>query len=221
MAERKTERPCIIQLRILLKQDTYKNIIDENGVVATPKSEIYQLLSMALNKSLSPKNIYTILKENRYKIHTDLLNFHNIIYKPVTKYNPIFDESYSDDDSNQFSIDITDIWHDIEAENVDYNCKERVRTIGILKRRAWTDMLFEKIHGVTKLVCPLSFKKSQTSTSGYAVTVNAKCPDCNAEFQGIIANTPKSNDLVKMECFLVNYNPSVPHGKRQLKGEKN
>lgn len=145
-------------------------------------------MKMEFQQQLNPKNIYTFLKEDRYKIHSDLLNFYNIIYKPVTKYNPIFDESYTDDDSNQFSIDITDIWNDIQTENVEYHCQDNHRTFGILKR-VWTDMLFEKIHSATKLVSPF-IQKSQTSISGYAVTVIAKC---ETEFRGILANIPKTS----------------------------
>lgn len=208
-------------LRELLKLPTYKNIMDNNGTIALPKAPVYLALSQAMDKALrlKPKYIYTILKLNRYNVHTELLDFYNINHLPQIKYNPSCDES--DEDKIHFNINVRPIWTDIQMEEVSYIFKNRTRTVGTLRRNYWTNYIFDEIFKITKVKCPLTFKRCKTSQSGFAVVVNGYCSECDAEFRGEIVHEPKMNcdDAIPMECWIAKYDASFPHTKkRQLKG---
>lgn len=217
-----TDRPAIAQLRTLLKDKKYRNVIKDDGSISFPSSNVFTELSNAMDPELrlKPKYIYTILLSDRYSCHTDILALYNISYERKTKIDTTLDDTENNVD--RFTLDLSAVWDKMELEVVNYQWKNRgSREVGTMKRWSWSHYLFEEIFKHTKIQCPLTFKRSKVSESGYAITVVGSCCECDCEFQGSVINVPVEGDCVLMECTLTNYNPSFDHKKkRQLKGVK-
>lgn len=191
------DRPAIVELLKLFKEEKFKKVLNDDGAVVFPSAQIFIDLSNAMDHSLrfKPKYIYTLLILNRYSLHTKILDFYKIIYVPSGKKDISLDDTL--DGSICFDVDVTSIWKKIETETVDYEHQNRgMRRVGTLKRWAWTHALFEKIFEATKIKCPLTFKRSKTSQLGYAVTVDGHCPECDCVFKGYIVNQPTESSPI-------------------------
>jgi len=55
----------VSKLMSLLQSADFKDVIGNDGRIVPPSSNLYKQLSSALDYSISPKYIYTILKLNR------------------------------------------------------------------------------------------------------------------------------------------------------------
>jgi len=215
----------ISKLMSLLQSIEFENVIGNDGRIVPPSSNLYKQLSAALNKTISPKYIYTILKLNRYNVYKDLLLFRNIeIEENKSNITKTTIDTTIDTLNNSrtifFSINVTDIWPKMSDERVKYNFKNRgKRNIRVLRRHTWTSILYKRLYDETKLLCALSFKCAKISETGIFLTVTGKCAECKCHFIGQIVNVPQKKDDVKMECTLHDYDTSVKHNKkRQLKG---
>lgn len=217
-------------LENLLLCPEYRHILDELGKPVCPKSAVYKEISSILTEKISPKYIYTILLQNRYGLYDKILHYHNL--KQFSKEPTISDMSTSDDESCdlsftdknfEFNLNIPlKTWRDIDCELVIYKSKNKVqKNFNTLRRRRWTNKIFELINEQTKLPCALMFKRCTISETGIYATIYARCPDCKCNLTGKIINKPKENVDVVMECCVTNFNADIKHTtKRPLNGEK-
>lgn len=216
-------------LEKILLCSKYRCVLDEDGIVVVPKSAIYKELSSLLEGKISPKYIYTILLQNRYELYDKVLKYHNLD-KPI---NTKLDIS-TDDDDESFNLSITEkdiefnvniplkTWHDIDCESVIYKSNSKVqRNYNTLRRRRWTNIIFELIYETAKLPCAFIFKRCKISETGIYATIYAKCPDCSSNFIGKVIIKPNGNTDVQMECRVTNFNADIKHTKkRPLSGQK-
>jgi len=168
------------------------------------------------------------LLQNRYGLHDKLLNYLNLD-KPNNSVidtsidNEELSNSSSADKDLQFVLNIPlKTWHNIDCESVIYRSKFQVqRKYNTLRRRKWTNTIFELIHEVTKLSCAFMFRRCKISETDIYAIIYAKCPDCKCNLIGKVINMPDGNTDVQMECRVTNFNPDIKHTKkRPLKGEK-
>lgn len=215
-----TNRPAILQLQTLLEHKKFRGVINDDGSLVVPSLKVFAELSNAMDPQLQlkPKYIYTILLLNRYSTHTQILERYKITYERNQKNNISLDSTVENVDS--FTLDLSALWNLMEIELVDYQFKKRgFREVGTMKRWSWSHYLFEELFKSTKIQCPLTFKRSKVSQSGYAVTVAGFCSECECEFEGNVINMPIEGKPVMMDCTLSNYDPLFVHvKKRQLKG---
>lgn len=224
----------IHNLEQLLLCSKYRCILDDAGKPVVPKSSVYKELSSLLKDKISPKYIYTIILENRHGLYEKLLHYHNLdkLIKDVsytstdtfTDNSGLFNDSSTDKDINFEIIIPFKTWHNIDYESVIYKSSYKVqRSYNTLRRRRWTNIIFDLIYKTTKLPCAFLFKRCKMSEVGIYITVYAKCPDCKCNLIGKIINKPKDNTDVRMECCVTNYNADITHKhykKRPLNGEK-
>ncbi|EFN65462.1 120.7 kDa protein in NOF-FB transposable element, partial [Camponotus floridanus] len=113
-------------------------------------------------------------------------------------------------------------WHDIDCESVIYKSNSKVqRNYNTLRRRRWTNIIFELIYETAKLPCAFIFKRCKISETGIYATIYAKCPDCSSNFIGKVIIKPNGNTDVQMECRVTNFNADIKHTKkRPLSGQK-
>lgn len=112
---------------------------------------------------------------------------------------------------------ITDIWSQISPEKIKYDFKNRgKRNVRVLRRYAWTSILYEQLYNETKLTCALIFKCAKISDAGIFLTVTGKYAECKCNFIGQIVNAPEKKTDVIMECTIRDHDSSV-NKKRQLK----
>lgn len=212
----------VTKLKALLQLVDFKDIVGDDGCILPPSSNLYKQLSLALDSTIKPKYIYTILKCNRHNVYKDLLIFRNIEIQDSTTddITSTTINTLNNSHTISFSLNVTDIWSQISNENVQYNFKNRgKRNMRTLRRYAWTSILYDRLFNETKLPCPLSFKCAKISESGIFLTVTGKCVECKCDFIGKIFNEPHEKDSVVMECTIHGYDSTVKHKKkRQLKG---
>ena len=190
------------------------------------KKSVYKELSSLLEGKISPKYIYTILLQNRYGLYDKVLSCHNLD-KPInTKLDISTDESLNLSTTEKditFNVNIPlKTWHDIDCESVIYKCNSKVqRNYNTLRRRRWTNIIFELIYETAKLPCAFMFKRCKISETGVYATIYAKCPDCRSNFNGKIINKPMDITDVQMECRVINFNADIKHTKkRPLSGQR-
>jgi len=220
------------KLLTLLTCEEYR-AIDDNGKIYRPSHDIYKKVSermLEYNNKISPKHIYQILRADRKKIYTAVLNAFGIINK---SNNSIDTSDYSltetiknaSENHQKLSIEKSfqlvisgDKWNKIKKKVVIYDDRKYT----ILKPGKWSSLFAEKIYQQAKIECAISFKRANIYVSGnakrYAV-FNGKCKECNAIIYGSLHKKPqKSNDAI-FECKITNFQPNFIHSeKRQLKG---
>lgn len=122
-------------LEKILLCSKYRCVLDEDGKVVTPKSSVYKELSSLLEGKISPKYIYTILLQNRYKLYDKVLNYHNLD-KPTnikldntsTDGDESFNLSEKTEKNIEFNLNIPlKTWHDIDCESVIYKSNSKVQ----------------------------------------------------------------------------------------------
>lgn len=211
--------PAITQLKELLQSPEFV-VISDNGKVLPPKNEVYSKLSEAMDHSLrkNPKNIYTILLENRYNTLPDVLQPQNIVQNDTIPLNESLNSTL--DSVLEFRLDLTSVWSEMTPETVTYDFQSRgKRELRKLKWHSWTHAVYDAIYDETKIPCALNFKNNEISEGGHYLQVTGDCPDCQARFLGRIVNAPIDNEPIEMECFIYGFDRSVKHvTKRQLKG---
>lgn len=156
-------------LNIVLSKD-FKNLVDSNGIPMIPSNDIYQQISDEMGNTISPKYIY-VIQGNRYHLLNKILDFHGI------EINTSLSEStleITDDRSGiakifEFQLELPyKTWLTVMPEEVIYADKFRgEKNYQTLRRKLWTDKLFEVFHRETKLPCPPSFKRCKISESEY------------------------------------------------------
>lgn len=219
----KVDPPAINELKELLKSLQYE-ILTDSGKVLPPTNEIFKTLSSAMSDSMrkKPKTIYTILLENRYNALNEVLQAKNITLQ--NNNSALLNDSLNStlDTVLEFAVGLTKVWPDMEPETVNYEFQSRGRReLQKLKRHSWTDALYEAIVAKTQIPCELNFKYNEISESGLYLKVPGDCPDCGAEFRGIIANAPTEGKPIIIECYIRGFDRSVKHTtKRQLKGRR-
>lgn len=175
------------ELEQLLLCSKYRHILDDVGKPVVPKSKVYKELSSLLQNKISPKYIYTIILGNRNGLYDKVLKYHNLD-KPIKK-----DVSYTSTDTCTDNSGLSDdsctdkeitfeiiiplkTWHDIDYESVIYKSSHKTqRNYSTLRRRRWTNTIFDLLHETTKLPCAFVFKRCTMSETGFYVTINAKC----------------------------------------------
>lgn len=221
-----SSKPHIEKLRQLLQPPNGACVVDKNGKVLPPSSTVFKELSMALTTeypNMSPKNIYTMLISRRYNLYDEVvaaLGISNINVSATDTLNSTTNDSMND--ITEFRIDITEAWLKIQPEIVSYTFKDKkTRDINCFKRHTWTSTLYEKIWLETKIPCAISFRNAKISQSGIFVKVSGICPECKCIFSGRIANKPKIDENVVMECAIEGFDTNVVHKKkRQLRGQQ-
>ena len=166
----------IKKLNQILRLPNFTRVVNSNGKIVAPSSEIYKELSNAMDEQnrMRPKYIYTMLLENRYSVYSELLSFLNI-QEPIQ--GACFDDSTlnSSGDFHEFRLNVTEIWPSLKPESVIYKFKNRDRILRTLRKNSWTHVLFEEIQNFTNLPCALNFKNTKISESGSFITVHALC----------------------------------------------
>lgn len=206
-------------LDIILSSE-FRDIINDDGKVVGPESEVYKTISNRMNGTIKYTYIYTIIKNNRYNILDTILRFFGMEVKHCATNNGFSDDSVSEDVVyDEFTIDLSyDIWTKISPEDIIYNDKKMYRS---LKRKVWTDEIYQALYDKTKLPCALAFGGCQMSKTGIYVTVTGTCEECGCKFTGKIINKPETQSSVVMECFLENCDLRIQHvKKRQLRGQR-
>lgn len=204
-------------------------IIDDNGKIYPPSHEIYKKISekmLECNSKISPKHIYQILRTDRKKMFTSVLNAFDIKNKTISSAdtsNYSLTETTTDVKTaskvvKSFRLIISgDKWNKIKEKEIAYNNQKYT----IFKPGKWSDLFAEKIYQQAKIECAISFKRAKIYTSNnakrYAV-FNGKCKECSAIIYGFLHKKPiKSNDAI-FQCK-INFQPNFEHAKkRQLKG---
>lgn len=113
----------------LLQSNDFKDVVANDGRIVPPSSNLYKQLSVALDRTISPKYIYTILKLNRYNVYKDLLFTRNIEVQNDSDITETTIDTLNNSRTISFVIDITDIWPQISDEKVKYNLKHRKRNV--------------------------------------------------------------------------------------------
>lgn len=207
-------------LNRLLREPEFTSVINSDGKIAAPSSEVYKNLSIALdaNNKMQPKYIYTLLIMNRYSVYSDLMSFLNIDL-PFNESSYINSTVNTTSDNIEFNIDVTEIWSSLKPENKLYKFQSRDRNIKSLKINTWTHVLYEEIRNITNIPCALKFRSSQISDSGIFVSVSGICSECPCKFFGKIPTEPLEGERVSMDCLITDFDQYVNHiKKRPLQG---
>lgn len=102
---------------------------------------------------MTPRNIYTILLTRRHNLYRKLMEDSGVTKNEVSLNTDSFNSSGKVSFSGviHLNIDVTDLWLKIHPESVTYNFQGgRERNIYVLRRNAWTSILYEKLYAESK-----------------------------------------------------------------------
>lgn len=221
------------KLRDILINDEYKTV-DDNGKIFPPSHDIYRMISETLINSgshITPKHIYTILKNDRNGMYSAVLKTFGIDKKAAIQINHSKDSTFNATDLDNSSTSVSlqkfniiiseEKWAQIKPTRQTYG-RSNNRKYKSLQRGKWTHIFAEKIWHQTKLPCAFSFKRAKVYLNSDAkcyTRFKGTCNECGAQLIGLLYNKPiKGSDAV-FECSLAGFSTEVVRKKkRQLKG---
>ncbi len=116
-------------------------------------------------------------------------------------------------------------WTEIWPEKVAYNDKSLnacKREYTILKRGAWTHVLYEEIWKNIKTSCTLRFRRATffPNVASRYINIIVHCTECDAQLS-ITVEMPAANEPVVLKCTIHNVDESLHTGKakRKLSGD--
>lgn len=215
-------------------------IIGQN--IAVPSKKVWADLSQQLDNKVSAKNLYTFVKTNRHNIWQILelcainTNVQDQDPNPDSSQESSADlhspESKADTHQQRQCYDVEfevslshQRWTEIWPEKVAYNDKSLnacKREYTILKRGAWTHVLYEEIWKNIKTSCTLRFRRAIffPNVASRYIDIIGHCTECDAQLS-ITVEMPAANEPVVLKCTIHNVDESLHTGKakRKLSGD--
>jgi len=183
----------------ILTNDKYKTVNDDCKIFP-PSYNVYCLISEALQNNgshITPKHIYTILKNDRSGMYTAELKAFCIDKKSI--FDKSNDSSFNvtglnntlsstSETMKRFQLVISEEkWAQIKPTRQTYG-RNRQKYMS-LQPGKWTHVFADKIWQQTKLPCAFSFKRANVFTNRDAkcyAKFKGTCNDCGAQLVGIL-----------------------------------
>lgn len=212
----------------IITNDEYRTI-DDKGNVFPPSHGVYHMISQTLENSgsyITPKHVYTIVKNNRNGIYNIVLQAFNVDKK--TTCNDSKNSTFNVTDTSNTSARLIN-FELIISEEKWAQIKPTRQTYGRDKRKymslqpgKWTHIFADKIWQQTRLPCAFSFRHAKiyvSSDAKYYTRFKGTCKECGAQLVGILYKKPKKAVDVVFECTVAGFSTEIVHSKkRQLKG---
>lgn len=212
-------------------------ILDKtNGQIQPPSSDIWKTISQLMDFKISSKNIYTIVKSNRYK-SKEKIGIVELVYQVESLNNEpgnfnIHSESNDSDESedNLLSFNITltaKDWTNIYQPTDQYykrsDNKSHYRVYSVLKPNVWTPVIHTHLVEQTRLSCPIVYKRAKIYKDGNIfMDIIGHCSMCQSNLKGILNKKPESTDerVIIHFSYIGNFKCCLSKRKRHLSGEQ-
>lgn len=208
---------------------------DREGKIQGPSKQIWKDLAEELSigdKSIQPKNIYTIVKLNR-RNSWQILGWSQTEEQHPTIEDVLSEEQQSSESDLDCSLqrkefDITlsaEEWRSIAPKTIHYKSSGHRNKLGhraynILQANKWTGLINAHFWDLTHLACCISYKRAKVMPSGVTyLKIQGRCTSCNSEFQGEMPDKPGEGCRAIIKCFLEGDFPQCGGGKRKLTGD--
>lgn len=202
-----------------LKKEKNRFYNSSSKTFKPPKDEIWQLLSKQFDNKISSKHIYTIVKSNRKGI------WDRIEIEIEQKQNCDEDSDVENAKNRSFFISFTfEEWEKLFHE-IEYHGKDRFkgsRMYSTLKPFQWTNIIYTKFYNVTKIACPITFRRCNIRENGAVyLKIEGNCKVCQSCFIGLLYEKPIYKTDVLISCV---YEGDFLHcnteKKRRVMGDK-
>lgn len=220
-------------LKAVLISNNFSDYFDDKKCLHPPSHNIWKIISEKLENKISPKYIYTILKENRKNIRSTIQNdylkdnFMNV--NQISGESSSFNDTSSSDNNHEdlikFNITLSvEEWNKIRPKYVKYNAiiqnKTSERTYRILEPGQWTSVIHDHIYEQIKIICKLVYKRAKVYNSGKNfLVIDGSCSVCQSNFKGILEKEPDIDSRAVIKCTYVgNFKNCIGNSKRNMIG---
>jgi len=224
-----------VLLELLVKNRDDIIIDVASGDIRKPSEDIWKKISQLMDFKISPKNVYTIIKYNRYESREKIGIISSIAHPESPNEPAISNVDSGSDVSEQFednllSFNITltaQEWTNIYQPTDQYykrsDNKNRYRAYSILKPNIWTPIMHTHLVEQTRLSCPIIYKRAKIYNEGNIyMDIIGHCPTCQSNLKGILNNKPDSADarVIINFSYVGDFKFCMSEKKRQLTGEQ-
>lgn len=219
-----------------LVKNKYDIIVDVvSGEIRKPSEDIWKRISQLMDFKISPKNVYTIVKCNRFEVREKIGLISSIpqAESPNKPTNSNIDSGsdvseQSEDNLLSFNITLTaEEWTNIYQPTDQYykrsDNKNRYRAYLILKPNIWTRIMHTHLVEQTRLSCPIIYKRANIYNEGNLyMDIIGHCPTCQSNLKGILNNKPESADarVIIHFSYFGEFKFCMSEIKRKLTGEQ-
>jgi len=218
--------PSVLPTDIIKAIEDNKNLF-QNGI-PIPSDSSWTKIANTLNNILTPKHLYTIVKNNKYNVQQVLAK------EPELPIENILSEESENDSIESEEIMIFNIvlsveeWKEIGPKIKKYNCQDKKfskvnqKSYYVLEPYQWTNVIHKHFRAQCGMPCAISYKRANVHPGGNIyLKIVGSCSSCNSRFTGEIENEPEENALIIISCkYQGMYKECRGKNKRRLIGRK-
>jgi len=211
----------------VLPTDIIKAIEDNQNVfqkgIPIPSDSIWTKIATTLNNLITPKHLYTIVKNNRYNVQKVFAKEPEITIDNVSSDESEIEMNKMEENMN-FNITLSvEEWKEIGPKIKKYNCQNiNQKNYHVLEPYQWTNVIHKHFHAHSRIPCAVSYKRANVHPEGNIyLKIVGNCSSCNSRFTGEIENEPGENSLIIIKCMYQGmYKECKGKNKRLLIGRK-
>ncbi|CAI6376027.1 unnamed protein product [Macrosiphum euphorbiae] len=197
--------------------------------IPVPSDLSWTKIANTLNNLLTPKHLYTIVKNNRYNVQQVLAKEHTELTIENISSEESEIESNECKEIMKFNIVLTvDEWKEIGPKITKYNCQNKTfsktnqKSYFVLEPYQWTNVIHKHFHAHCGIPCAISYKRANVHPGGNMyLKIVGSCSSCNSRFTGEMENEPGENALIVISCkYEGMYKECKGTNKRRLIGRK-